>query len=111
MTGLWYNIFSQEERVLRKGTPARSVKKITKPLDKFIKICYNKLETKERDKKMEKTYTESEIKAYFEYLIKKYPNSVCAEQADAWLYRMFNKDFSDRDTLEYIVNKIKENQK
>jgi len=37
---LYYN--RQEERVLRKGTPARSVKKIKKPLDKLQNLCYNK---------------------------------------------------------------------
>jgi len=32
----------QEERVLCKGTPVRSVKKIKKPLDKLKNRCYNK---------------------------------------------------------------------
>lgn len=54
-----------------------------------------------------KTYTEEEIKAYFDYIIKTYPNSPAAEQADRMKFRMFNTDFGKSGTLEEVTKKLK----
>ena len=49
-----------------------------------------------------KTYTENEIKEWFNEMKKKYPNSGAFEQLKAVEYRMFNKTFGDADCLEKI---------
>lgn len=55
------------------------------------------------------TYTVEDIKEYFNYLITKYPNSRCAEDADVMMYRMFeNKD--SQDYFEKVMKKIKERE-
>lgn len=54
-----------------------------------------------------KTYTEEEIKAYFDYMIKKYNGAPAAESMELMKIRMFDTTYSI-DTLEKITKKIKE---
>lgn len=54
-----------------------------------------------------KTYTEEEIKAYFDYMIKKYQNAPAGESMELMKIRMFDTTYSV-DTLEKITKKIKE---
>lgn len=49
-----------------------------------------------------KTYTENEIKEWFDKMKKKYPNSGLFQHLEAVEYIMFNKTFDDRDCLEKI---------
>ena len=59
---------------------------------------------------MSKTYTEEEIRAWFEYVIKKYPNSKKAEQAEMIRFSMFETCF-ETDRLESFVNDYRKNWK
>lgn len=52
-----------------------------------------------------KTYTENEIRAWFEEMKNKYPNSNTQKYLEAVEFMMFNKTFSDRDYLEKIKEK------
>ncbi len=52
-----------------------------------------------------KTYTEDEIKVWFDEKKKKYPNSVTLKHLEAIEFMMFNKSFGDRDCLEKIKEK------
>jgi hypothetical protein len=54
------------------------------------------------------TYTVEDIKEYFNYLIKKYPNSNCEKYTNAMMYRMFGNS-DDLDYFEKVMKKIKEN--
>jgi hypothetical protein len=51
------------------------------------------------------TYTENEIKEWFDKMKKKYPNSGIFEQLESVEFMMFNKTFSVDDCLEKIKNK------
>jgi len=55
-----------------------------------------------------KTYTEEEIKAYFDYMIKKYDGAPVAEQIELTKMRMFDTTYWKSDTLEEVTKKIKE---
>lgn len=48
------------------------------------------------------TYTEQEIKDWFEKMKKKYPNSNTFQHLESVEYMMFNKTFSDINCLEKI---------
>ena len=52
-----------------------------------------------------KTYTENEIKEWFNEMKKKYPNSGTLEHLKAVEYMMFNKIFDDEDCLKKIKEK------
>lgn len=54
-----------------------------------------------------KTYTKEEIKAYFDYLVKKYDGSPFAEQADRMKMIMFDTIYWKSDTLEEVTKKLK----
>lgn len=56
-----------------------------------------------------KTYTEEEIKAYFDYLVKKYDGSPFAERAEMMKSRMFDTTYWKSDTLEEVTKKLKNN--
>ena len=59
-----------------------------------------------------KTYTENEIKEWFNKMKKKYPNSGTLKHLEAIEFMMFNKTFSDKDCLEKIKeSNIQEEQK
>lgn len=49
-----------------------------------------------------KTYTENEIKEWFNEKKRKYPNSSMLKHLEAVEYMMFNKIFDDEDCLEKI---------
>lgn len=49
-----------------------------------------------------KTYTENEIKEWFNKMKKKYPNSGTLKHLEAVEYMMFNKVFDDENCLEKI---------
>ena len=49
-----------------------------------------------------KTYTENEIKEWFNIMKEKYPNSMAFQHLRSVEYMMFNKTFDDRDCLEKI---------
>lgn len=51
------------------------------------------------------TYTEEEIKEWFNEMKKKYPNGNLFQHLEAVEYMMFNKTFDDRDCLEKIKEK------
>lgn len=53
-----------------------------------------------------KMYSEQDIKNYFNYLMKEYPNSNCYRQAEAMLFRMFDTKYDDQDTLKKVIEKI-----
>ena len=55
-----------------------------------------------------KTYTEEEIKAYFDYIIKKYANAPVAERTELMKIRMFDTTYGKSDTLEEVTKKLKE---
>ena len=62
------------------------------------------IERKKKEKKM-KTYTEDEIKEWFNEMKKKYPNSGTLEHLEAVEYMMFNKIFDDEDCLKKMKEK------
>ena len=49
-----------------------------------------------------KTYTENEIKEWFNEMKKKYPNSAILPYLEVVEHMMFNKTFGDKDCLEKI---------
>lgn len=49
-----------------------------------------------------KTFSEKEIKQWFDKMKKKYPNSDILQHLEAVEYMMFNKVFDDSDCLEKI---------
>ena len=51
------------------------------------------------------TYTENEIKEWFNEMKKKYPNSNTLEHLKAVEFMMFDKTFGDRNCLEKIKDK------
>ena len=51
------------------------------------------------------TYTEEEIKEWFNEMKKKYPNGNLFQCLETLEYVMFNKTFDDRDCLEKIKEK------
>ena len=57
-----------------------------------------------------KTYTEEEIKAYFDYMIKKYENAPAGEEMELMKIRMFDTTYGKSDTLEEVTKKIKEKE-
>ena len=52
-----------------------------------------------------KTYTENEIKEWFNEKKKKYPNSGILKHLEAVEFMMFNTAFDDKDCLEKIKEK------
>ena len=55
-----------------------------------------------------KTYTEEEIKAYFDYMMKKYAGSPAEEKYEMMKFIMFDTTYWKSDTLEEVTKKIKE---
>lgn len=58
--------------------------------------------TKEKEETKMKIYTENEIKAWFNEMKKKYPNSGTFKHLEAVEYMMFNKAFDNKNCLEKI---------
>ena len=58
-----------------------------------------------------KTYTEEEIKAYFDYMIKKYDGAPMAERMDQTKFTMFDTTYGKSDTLEEVTKKLKNQKK
>jgi outer membrane protein assembly factor BamD (BamD/ComL family) len=54
-----------------------------------------------------KNYTIEDIKAYFKYLVKRYPNSDCADNAKSMMFRMFDSAFDNPDNFEKVIEKLK----
>lgn len=58
-----------------------------------------------------KTYTEEEIKAYFDYMIKKYENAPAGERMELMKIRMFDTTYGKSDTLEEVTKKLNNQKK
>ncbi len=52
-----------------------------------------------------KTYTENEIKEWFNEMKKRYPNSNIFKHLESVEYMMFDKTFNTKDCLEKIKDK------
>ena len=56
-----------------------------------------------------KTYTEEEIKAYFDYMIKRYAGSPAGEKYEMMKFTMFDTRYGNIDTIEAVTKKLKNN--
>ena len=83
------------------------MQEIKKSLDNFFKIDYNSIVPKRSRKgvnKMEKTYTEQEIKDWFKSMMKEYPNSQMNQHLQSVYDEMFDP-FWKRNNLKTFVEK------
>lgn len=51
-------------------------------------------------------YTEEELKAWFEYMKKEYPNSKMLEHVEMIEYVMFDKYANEKDKLKNFVKRL-----
>lgn len=58
-----------------------------------------------------KTYTEEEIKAYLDYMIKKYANAPAGERWELTKMVMFDTTYGKSSTLEEVTKKLTNQKK
>ncbi len=57
---------------------------------------------------MKNTYTEEEIKKWFEIMMAKYPNSNILQDLENVKSMMFDKTLGDKNLLKNVINELRE---